>query len=1224
MKKLTINLLAFVLPVLSYGVTYNVTVPAGTKACYIAGEMNSWSQQVMTKVNETHYTLDIASATTAHKYKYCSGPSWSYEELNADGSGVANRSYTSADVVAKWASVWEPALTIAQITNNLSVSYGNVTRYSFNSTFIGNRTIDVWLPANYSTSKKYSVLYMHDGQMLFDATKTWNGQEWKVDETISQLLTSNQIKDIIVVGIWNSDNRYSEYYPKKSMDYLSDNVKNTVMSNVSNDPKADKYLSFIVTELKPYIDKTYSVNTDLANTYIAGSSMGGLISWYALCEYPDVFGSAICMSTHWADNTVDSPEIPYSFRKYLLNKLPSSSNHKIYFDHGTVDLDANYGVHQVLVDTIMKHKGYSSTNWESLVFDGEGHNETAWANRFNIPLKFLLKLNLSNPTLSLTTNFAKQSYECKTNVSINWSSNLVDNVKIEFSGDNGATWQTIAASVTAISGTYNWTTPTTALYECKIRISDVSNSLLSATSTGIFVVYNHLPDKVEPLLRLYYPVFTYPYNTFYPVTTSSDSEYINGKVGNACGPTAVSNIMAYWEFPRQGFGSRTFVDSSNCTWSANFSATNYNYDLLTDKLTINSPQSVIDANATLVYHAGVAMHDTWRSGNSSGVLNAFKQYFGFSSKAKQLNRDDYTPQQWEKVMKSELSLGRPQIMEGWSKINSDGSHEGHWFMCDGYSADNQFHVSLDYGAGSQNYYPLYEFDVYKLKNWIFAYLEPEKNGKDITLTLPAGGENWKQKTIKNIQWTSTGVSNVNIEFSDNGGESWTILASNIVASTGNYDITLPEVVSSTCKIRVSDVSDLNIYSRNRTNFSVYNTKTLQITSSFASSVQSGVILPIRWSSKGISNIVIEYSINNGQSWNSITEKNADDFVYKWTVPNITASNCKIRITDTSDNSLNSETSTFAITSNAVIGGPYATDANTLALYHFDYEYSNTASSQVFATPFNFSNFIPNDENKMDYTLRIDNSNSSVSSCVVLPHENPLSLTGDWTIEFWFKINSWGGTSTAYPYLFIKSGANYFVFLDVAAKTLHVGYDYNGGAETLYLPDNSLEINKWYHILYTRNTSNSTLNCILHDMNRQELISKSVSYNPLHTPKITSDPINIGGYSGGSNVQFDGYIDEVRISNVVRTFVGTGINNIKNDPIFSVYPNPTDGIIHLNIVKSISNGLIKITSISGQEVYNQNIRDIKNNTISLFYLNKGVYFIHISNQNNSWTEKVILK
>lgn len=110
----------------------------------------------------------------------------------------------------------------------------------------------------------------------------------------------------------------------------------------------------------------------------------------------------------------------------------------------------------------------------------------------------------------------------------------------------------------------------------------------------------------------------------------------------------------------------------------------------------------------------------------------------------------------------------------------------------------------------------------------------------------------------------------------------------------NYDITLPVNVSSKCKIRISDVSDINIYSRNKINFSIYDEKTIEVKSSMASLVQAGVVLPIRWNSKGIKNVSIEYSVNNGQDWNLITEKSAEDFVYKWTVPTITTSNCKIR------------------------------------------------------------------------------------------------------------------------------------------------------------------------------------------------------------------------------------------------------------------------------------------------------------------------------------------
>ena len=91
------------------GVTYTVTVPAGTKACYIAGEMNGWSQQEMTKVDETHYTITIATATTAMKYKYCSGPSWDYVEMQADGvNDVQDRTYSANDVVETWKAVYDP------------------------------------------------------------------------------------------------------------------------------------------------------------------------------------------------------------------------------------------------------------------------------------------------------------------------------------------------------------------------------------------------------------------------------------------------------------------------------------------------------------------------------------------------------------------------------------------------------------------------------------------------------------------------------------------------------------------------------------------------------------------------------------------------------------------------------------------------------------------------------------------------------------------------------------------------------------------------------------------------------------------------------------------------------------------------------------------------------------------------------------------------------------
>ena len=108
MKKIFTLFSACICAMSMFALTYNVTVPAGTNACYIAGEMNGWSQVEMTKVDATHYTLEVADATEAMKYKYCSGPGWAYVEKSAGGDEIADRTYTPNDVVEKWAAVYNP------------------------------------------------------------------------------------------------------------------------------------------------------------------------------------------------------------------------------------------------------------------------------------------------------------------------------------------------------------------------------------------------------------------------------------------------------------------------------------------------------------------------------------------------------------------------------------------------------------------------------------------------------------------------------------------------------------------------------------------------------------------------------------------------------------------------------------------------------------------------------------------------------------------------------------------------------------------------------------------------------------------------------------------------------------------------------------------------------------------------------------------------------------
>jgi enterochelin esterase-like enzyme len=272
---------------------------------------------------------------------------------------------------------------------------------NFQSKFVTSRTIDIWLPEGYSDLIKYAVLYMHDGQMLYDPAQSWNKQAWDIDNVASELLSNNEINNFIVVGIWNGgQTRHQDYFPQRPFEELTQTEKDTVVAQLQRagrteevfHPQSDKYLQFIVKELKPFIDKKYSVYTSRENTFIAGSSMGGLISLYTICEYPKIFGGAACLSTHWVGTfTIENNPVPNSFLTYLDKKLPNPKNHKIYFDCGDQTLDAMYPKIQMEVDSLMKSKGYTEKNWVTKYFPGEDHSEKSWNNRLNIPLVFLLK-----------------------------------------------------------------------------------------------------------------------------------------------------------------------------------------------------------------------------------------------------------------------------------------------------------------------------------------------------------------------------------------------------------------------------------------------------------------------------------------------------------------------------------------------------------------------------------------------------------------------------------------------------------------------------------------------------------------------------------------------------------------------------------------------------------------------------------------------------------------
>ncbi len=283
-----------------------------------------------------------------------------------------------------------------------AVVSGSIQRFEFSSARLAaKRLVDVWLPKGYDSNRKYPVLYMHDGQMLFDRNMTWNHLSWDLDDVVAPLLTGGQLRPFIVVGIWNGGtSRHIDYFPqkphamlsKKDQGYVSAQLEAGGRSKGEFWPRSDDYLAFIVRELKPFIDSTFSTFRDRKHTCIAGSSMGGLISIYALCEYPDVFGGAACLSTHWPGIfTMEQNPVPAAFFDYLAAHLPPPRGHKIYFDCGDQTLDALYPPLQRQVDEMMQEKGYKPKQWTTQYFPGTDHSEQAWHERLDIPLKFLFK-----------------------------------------------------------------------------------------------------------------------------------------------------------------------------------------------------------------------------------------------------------------------------------------------------------------------------------------------------------------------------------------------------------------------------------------------------------------------------------------------------------------------------------------------------------------------------------------------------------------------------------------------------------------------------------------------------------------------------------------------------------------------------------------------------------------------------------------------------------------
>ncbi|MHA7900139.1 MAG: alpha/beta hydrolase [Henriciella sp.] len=267
---------------------------------------------------------------------------------------------------------------------------------SFYSEFVEARNISIWLPEGYlpSGGEDYPVIYAHDGQNMFHAGHAYGGVEWGADETAQRMMAEGLVRPAIIVGIWNTSDRWQEYAPQKALQLIPQDTPSDWLGPVIPELKADAYLRFIVDELKPFIDATYQTRTGPQDTFIMGSSMGGLISLYAMAEYPDTFSRAAAVSIHWPLTEPDgaiAQQADAAMQTYLAASALDPEKHTIWFDHGTETLDAAYPPHAEAMEAWFRAQGWARDQAVFRAFPGTDHSEAAWADRFDLILTFLLE-----------------------------------------------------------------------------------------------------------------------------------------------------------------------------------------------------------------------------------------------------------------------------------------------------------------------------------------------------------------------------------------------------------------------------------------------------------------------------------------------------------------------------------------------------------------------------------------------------------------------------------------------------------------------------------------------------------------------------------------------------------------------------------------------------------------------------------------------------------------
>lgn len=358
-------------------------VPSNTVGTvYLTGnrpELGNWqpSGLAMTGTNQERMATLRLPAGTQLEYKFTLG-SWEREGLGPSGTIMPNHRLSvegdkeatvfisdfkkdSADYLEDWKG--SGVLGRLEYWKDVTSKYLSTPRH-----------VEIWLPPDYdaASTNRYPVLYMHDGQNLFDPRIANTGVDWGVDEAVVRGIKAGKLPPMIVVGVWCTSQRLREYSPGQ----LGTN-----------------YARFLIEELMPKVNQQFRTRTGPQHTAVMGSSMGGLISFWLCWRHPEVFGRGACLSSAlmWHDRLLSSEA---KDEPWLMKEIAASAEFprgpRLYFDYGTRE---GYGafepLHEKLRAWLNAQDWKDGSDFVIRKIEGAEHNEAAWRKRLDEPLEFL-------------------------------------------------------------------------------------------------------------------------------------------------------------------------------------------------------------------------------------------------------------------------------------------------------------------------------------------------------------------------------------------------------------------------------------------------------------------------------------------------------------------------------------------------------------------------------------------------------------------------------------------------------------------------------------------------------------------------------------------------------------------------------------------------------------------------------------------------------------------